>query len=280
VAATSAPASLPPGKGSSNAPDDRSSAHQSSVLKNAITASSVSHSPQDSPRRAEDDAAERQAQQLIEQGNSLRDILRNQTRPSNLAVIKEPKTAILERPLEGSKTVLVADAEDEFQIVDTPGAWVHLQVSGISRGWVRRDQVDVPAPSAGGVSELENDPRTFDRGPTFQQTREEISVFPGKWEPLDGKKVKIIWIQPLNRKSFGTEPKLKLVKSVLRNSFNDASGATPPLAGVVVIFDSEDGGMAATTMVALQQWHAGHLPDVAFWKRCLLDPADAFKTGE
>lgn len=280
VSAPSAPTWLTPGDRSSHAPDAPSSTHQSSILKSRVTASSISHSPQDSPDRAEDDAAERRAQKLIVQGNSLRDILRNRTRPSNLAVIKESKTPILERPLEGSKTILIADAEDEFQIIDTVGDWVHVQVSGVSRGWLRRDQVDAPAASAASLSTPENDPPSFDRAPSFHQTREEILVFPGKWEPLDGKKVKIIWIQPLNQKSFGTEAKLKLVKSVFQNSLNDASGATPPLAGVVVILDSEDGGMAATTMATLQQWHARHLPDGAFWKRCLLDPADAFKAAE
>jgi hypothetical protein len=127
---------------------------------------------------------------------------------------------------------------------------------------------------------LENDPRSFDRAPAFQQTREEVSVFPGKWEPLDGKKVDIIWVQPSGQKSFGTEPKLNLVKTVLQKSYDKVSGSTPSVAGVVVILDSEDGGMAAATMAALQQWHAGHLPDGAFWKRCLLDPADVFKPGE
>jgi hypothetical protein len=182
--------------------------------------------------------------------------------------------------MEGSKAVLVADAEDEFQIVDTTGEWVHVQVSGLSRGWVRREQVDMPSASAASLSTLEQDPATFDRAPGFQQTREEVSVFPGKWEPLDGKKVKIIWVQPSDKKSFGTEPKLNLVKTVFKKSFGDVGTTTPAIAGVVVILDSEDGGMAATTMAALQQWHAGHLPDDAFWKRCLLDPAEAFKTGE
>jgi hypothetical protein len=73
---------------------------------------------------------------------------------------------------------------------------------------------------------------------------------------------------------------LNLVKSVLRKAYPEASSATPPVAGVVVILDSEDGGMAAATMAALQQWHAGHLPDRAFWKRCWLDPAEAFKVME
>jgi hypothetical protein len=181
--------------------------------------------------------------------------------------------------MDGSKVVLVAEAEDEFQIVDTTGEWVHVQVSGLSRGWVRRGQVDMPSATTASLSTLENDPVTFDRAPAFQQTREEVSVFPGKWEPLDGKKVKIIWVQPSDKKSFGTEPKLNLVKTVFKKSF-DGAATTPAVAGVVVILDSEDGGMAAATMAALQQWHAGHLPDGAFWKRCLLDPADAFKTAD
>lgn len=182
--------------------------------------------------------------------------------------------------MEGSKVVLVADAEDEFQVVDTTGEWVHVQVSGISRGWLRRDQVDMPSATTASLSTLEQDPAAFDRSPAFQQTREEVSVFPGKWEPLDGKKVKIIWVQPSDKKSFGTQPKLNLVKRVFKNSFADIANTTPSVAGIVVILDSEDGGMAATTTAALQQWHAGHLPDGAFWKRCLLDPAETFKTAE
>ena len=252
-------------------------APSSSYAASSLLQSLATPTGQVSAVHSNDSSAEQRARQLIEQGNSFRDILHNQTRPANLAVIKTAKTPLLEKPTEGSKTVLLADAEDEFQIVDSAGDWVHVQVSGISRGWVRRDQVDMPPAARGNLSELENDPRSFERPPAFQQTHEEVSVFPGKWEPLDGKKVKIIWIQPAGQKSFGAEHKLNLVKSVLRKTYSDVSGTTPTLAGVVVILDSEDGGMAAATMSALQQWHAGHLPDGAFWKRCLLDPADAFR---
>jgi hypothetical protein len=45
---------------------------------------------------------------------------------------------------------------------------------------------------------------------------------------------------------------------------------------VVVIFDLEDGGMAATTLTAIQQWKAGTLSDQAFWRRCFLDPPETF----
>jgi hypothetical protein len=238
------------------------------------------------PRSAEsatttqDSATEKRIQQLTAEGNSLRDILRNQSRPSNLAVIKAARTPILEKPLEGSKLLLTADAEDEFQIVDTAGDWVHVQVSGLSRGWVRRSEVDVPTGSDQSLSAMENDPRTSDRPPSFQETREEVSVFPGKWEPLDGKKVKIIWVQPSGSKSFGSAQKFTVLKSVLHKSYPQASSSTPPVAGIVIILDSEDGGMAAAPMAALQQWQAGHLADSAFWKRCWLDPAEAFKDSE
>lgn len=250
-----------------------------SVFHDALVTAPAPH-PAERTVPTEDSGAEKRIQQLTAEGETLREVLHNQSRPSNLAVIRNSKTPLLERPMDGAKVVMVADAEDEFQIVDTTGDWVHVQVSGLSRGWVRRDQVEMPSATTASLSSLEQDPNTFDRAPKFQQTREEVSVFPGKWEPLDGKKVKIIWVQPSDKKSFGTEPKLNLVKSVFKNSFGDAAQTSPPVAGLVVILDSEDGGMAATTMAVLQQWHAGHLPDGAFWKRCLLDPAEVFKTAE
>jgi hypothetical protein len=261
-------------------PDSPSNAQTgASVFRDALSTAPAAK-PSAGATRTEDSASEQRIQQLTTEGETLREVLRNQSRPSNLAVVRNSKTQLLDRPLEGSKVVLVAQAEDEFQVVDTTGEWVHVQISGLSRGWVRRDQVDVPPATTASLSAREQDPATFDRAPAFQQTREEISVFPGKWEPLDGKKVKIIWVQPSDKKSFGTEPKLNLVKTVLKKSFGDVAKTTPPVAGVVVILDSEDGGMAAATMAALQQWQAGHLPDGAFWKRCLLDPAETFKTAE
>jgi hypothetical protein len=260
-----------------SAPESPSTAHSSSVFKSPR---GISPPPPGTPSTSnpKDAATEKRIQELTEQGNTLREILRNQTRPDNLAVIKAPHTALLERPVEGSKVVLLADAEDEFQIVDTTADWVHVQVSGIARGWVRRGQVDVPQAVSGSLGTLENDPRTFEQ-PSFHETREEVSLFPGKWQPLDGKKVKIIWVAPQDSKAFGNAPRLNLVKSVFRKAYPDVSEKTD-VAGVVVILDSEDGGMAATTLASLQQWQAGHLPDKSFWKRCWLDPAEAFKFEE
>ncbi|PYX86394.1 MAG: hypothetical protein DMG68_15475, partial [Acidobacteria bacterium] len=66
-------------------------------------------------------------------------------------------------------------------------------------------------------------------------------------------------------------------RRIFRKEYPEVAKTVPSVAGVVVVFDSQDGGMAAATLATLQQWHAGHLTDDAFWKRCWLDPEDAFK---
>jgi hypothetical protein len=83
-------------------------------------------------------------------------------------------------------------------------------------------------------------------------------------------------VQPLTQDQFGSELRWNLAKSVFRKADAGAPTDTNELAGVVVIFDSQDGGMAAATLANLQQWRAGHLSDEAFWKRCWRDPAEAF----
>ena len=66
-----------------------------------------------------------------------------------------------------------------------------------------------------------------------------------------------------------------------RNTPNYTQAPTTAV-GVVVIFDSEDGGMVAATLPTLQQWKAGTLSDQAFWRRCFFDPPEIFtsKTGQ
>ena len=101
-------------------------------------------------------------------------------------------------------------------------------------------------------------------------------MFPGNWAPLRGKTVKIIWVHPSGRMNDDGD-RVKFAKSMFKKAYPEVSKTPSELAGVVVVFDAEDGGMAAATMASLQQWSAGHLSDTAFWKECWLDPADAFK---
>src|SRR5207244_9869066 len=57
------------------------------------------------------------------------EIIRNQSHPDNLVSIRASQTPVLAKPLAGAQVLFLADAEDEFQLVDTTGSWVHVQVS-------------------------------------------------------------------------------------------------------------------------------------------------------
>jgi hypothetical protein len=48
---------------------------------------------------------------------------------------------------------------------------------------------------------------------------------------------------------------------------------------VVLIFDSSDGGMMATTLVTLQQWKTGALSDAALWHQTFFDPPEVFNSS-
>jgi hypothetical protein len=48
--------------------------------------------------------------------------------------------------------------------------------------------------------------------------------------------------------------------------------------GLVVIFDSADGGIAGATLASIQQLAKGEISEEAFWKQCYLDPAETFQS--
>ena len=230
------------------------------------------------PSRAESSAiakeqSDEHLQELLREEKSLEEILQNQARPNNLVAIKKNQTPVYARPVETSKVLFLADAEDEFQEVEESGLWVHVQVSGIARGWIQRSQVELPGDAVAGspVDEKSGDKVLF------RQTREETAVFPGDWEPLRGKQVKIVWVQPSGMEKTDQDSRRNFAKRIFRTQYPELTKILPSVAGLVVVFDSQDGGMAAATLATLQQWQAGHLTDDAFWKRCWLDPADAFK---
>jgi len=226
--------------------------------------------------KASPSADDQRVQRLAQEARNLEDILHNQAHPQNLVSIKQSHTPVYDRPLDEAKVLFFADANDEFQIVDTAGSWVHVQISGISRGWIKRTQIELPgSPGVSDTALTTNN--SVEQPASFGPIREETSIFPGNWSALRGKTVKVIWVQPAPRNSPSQSSKIELAKSVFRKSYPQLSQSKSNLAGVVVVFDSEDGGMAAATAASLQQWNAGHLSDNAFWKQCWLDPADAFQ---
>ena len=116
----------------------------------------------------------------------------------------------------------------------------------------------------------------------FQVTREETAPFPGDWEPLRGRNVKIISVQKIqeNEKNGGAQAKLEFAKSLLDKNYAELAGRSHELSGVVLIFDSVDGGMIAATLATVEAWRAGTLSDAALWHRCFFDPPETFSVSD
>ena len=112
----------------------------------------------------------------------------------------------------------------------------------------------------------------------FRVSREETALFPGDWEPLRNKTVKIISVQKTDESSQigGAKLKLEFAKSLLDKNYGELEKKADTLAGIVLIFDSADGGMIATTAGTLQQWKAGKLSDSALWHQSYFDPPETF----
>ena len=90
--------------------------------------------------------------------------------------------------------------------------------------------------------------------------------------------MKIVSVEKTDEGAKESSPQLRLefVKSVLDRDYPELAQKTQELAGIVLIFDSADGGMIAATFETLQQWKAGKLSDAALWHQCFFDPPEIF----
>jgi len=209
--------------------------------------------------------------------DSLEEILKNQAHPKNLVAVKKSGTPVVASASLTAKTLFLASAHDEFEMLDFNRDWVHVRISGLSRGWIWRNNLEMPdsvpdsdaPPVAGAVPTAAE---------LFRISREEIALFPGDWGPLRGKNVKIVSVEKNdeNGKDSGPQLRLEFVKSVLDRDYAELAQKPQELAGIVVIFDSADGGMIAATFPTLQQWKAGTLSDAALWHQCFFDPPETF----
>lgn len=229
--------------------------------------------------------ADRHADDLDKEAKSLEEILRNQSHPNNLGAVRKPGTPVLVSPSEGAKVLFLADAEDEFEILDSNESWVHVRISGLSRAWIRRSSLEMPdsspdeaAPEAPAAPPPPAAPAASNREP-FQIETEQTASFPGNWQPLRGKIVRIISIQkPADSTAdSGPQAKLAFVKGLFEKEYAELTQSSSTAAGIVVVFDSVDGGMAAATLPVLREWKAGTLSEEALWRRCYLDPPEVFR---
>jgi hypothetical protein len=215
--------------------------------------------------------------QLKSDLEALQEIQHNQAHPRNLVIVKKSGTPVLARPVEASKVLFTAAADDEFEFIEAEGEWFHIQISGASRGYIRRSQVESMDPRWNTPAET---PKTATASaPTFKVTREEKGAFPGTWAPLKSKTVKIFWVQPVDSPATSTTPDEKLVftKSLFQRAWNDSKQSPNAVAGVVVVFDTSDGGQVSTTIPILQNWMEGKIAEPLFWRQCTIDPPELFK---
>jgi len=212
---------------------------------------------------------------LEAQIRNLEEILRNQAHPNNLVAVKKSGTAVVATPSLTAKALFLASAHDEFEMLDFNSDWVHVRISGLSRGWIWRNSLEMPEGIPDTASRSGSGP-TAAAAQLFHVTREETAAFPGDWQPLRGKSVKILSIEKNEGTSAdtGLTMRLEFAKSLLDKNYNDLAQKTDTVAGIVLIFDSADGGMIAATTPAMQQWKAGALSDSAFWHQCFFDPPE------
>ncbi|MGC2245938.1 MAG: hypothetical protein WA609_04990, partial [Terriglobales bacterium] len=144
----------------------------------------------------------------------------------------------------------------------------------LSRGWIWRTSLEMPE----GIPDV---PPSVPTAPTvadlFEVSREEMAQFPGDWAPLRGKTVKIISVQKIreDEKAGGASAKLEFAKSLLDRRYDELA-KSPDVAGLVLIYDSADGGMIAATTGTIRKWKAGGLTDAALWHQCYFDPPETF----
>lgn len=245
---------------------------------NTFSSSRSSSSSSAAPLPQPNGASNKGAADLRAEVASLEEVLKNQAHPRNLVAVKKSGTPILASPSLSGKTLFLASAHDEFEMLDFSTDWVHVRISGLSRGWIWRTSLEMPE----GISDVPQavSPAGLSAADVFHVSREETAQFPGDWEPLRGKSVKIISVQKIreDQPGGGARAKLEFAKSQLDKSYEELA-KSPDLSGLVLIFDSADGGMIAATMLTIQRWKAGTLTDAALWHQCYFDPPETFSVA-
>jgi hypothetical protein len=225
------------------------------------------------------EAEEKHMRSLNEELQGLEEVKKNQAHPLNLVTVKKPGTPVMARAGEESRVLFKAAVNDEFEFLDAESEWVHVQISGVSRGYIRRSALELPEMIAARLEQTTKAESAAKQAP-FRVEREENSVFPGGWEALKGKTVKIYTVQPVSQdpKETGARAKLNFAGSLMQKFVGDMTPDAPGADGVVVIFDSADGGIVGATLASVQQLANGEISEEAFWKQCYLDPPETFQS--
>lgn len=226
--------------------------------------------------RAKRAAEDKHLQELNTELQNLQEIQRHQDHPTNLIVVKKTGTPVFAHA-GGAQVLFNAAADDEFEFLDAESEWIHVQISGASRGYLRRSGVDLPEGIAARLHAAEEN-NAGKQNEVFRVTRQETGVFPGNWEALRGAQVRIFTVQPVSpdARQSGPAAKSKFAKSFFQKFAADNPQSVGEPAGVVIIFDSADGGIAAAPLGAIRQMAAGTVSRDNFLKACYLEPPESF----
>ena len=276
VPAPNQSATVPTGAAPPPAPSSKSP--DTSRPFSSSASQSLAAQERESMRAPSQRTAEKSTSPLQAEAKNLEEILKNQAHPKNLVAVKKSGTPVVNTPSLSAKPQFLASMHDEFELLDFNADWVHVRISGLSRGWIWRNSVEMPE----GIPDTSASTSTLaPAADLFHVIREETAPFPGDWAPLRGKSVKIISVQKIedSAKEAGPKERIEYAKYLFEKNYKELAQKTQEQAGIVVIFDSADGGMIAATMSTLQQWKAGTLSDAALWHQCFFDPPETFDSA-
>src|ERR1700675_3808192 len=159
--------------------------------------------------RSEREAEEKRMHSLNVELQGLEEVKKNQAHPVNLVTGKRAGTPVMARADEESRVLFKAAVNDEFEFLDAESEWIHVQISGVSRGYIRSSALELPELIAERLDQAAKSEAAA-KQPAFRVEREENSVFPGDWEPQKGKTVKIYTVQPVSQDPKETDAHAKL----------------------------------------------------------------------
>ncbi len=185
--------------------------------------------------------------------------------------VARPGVAILGAPQVKASVVLRAQRDDEFEVAERRGAWLQVKLDDGKSGWVRSAEVegmpteDSAASKGGPVS-------------GFSVIREMTSTFSGDLPRLKGKTALYVWARPEGSSlNVQANRKFPFAESVFMQRYQEVThGANAAVAGIVVIFLDQAGGIVAASLDDIRQWADGNLSQHAFAEKCSLDPPSAF----
>jgi hypothetical protein len=220
---------------------------------------------------------ERRVQQLTTELNNLKEIQHNQVRPQDMVAVTRAGTPVYAKASEDSRVLFQATVNDEFEYLDSDKGWIHIGISGDSRGYLREGTVLLPDSVIARQTNQERSPESTFTG--FQIEQEQIGTFPSDWATLKGKTVKIFMVRPISQDTKETGPTMRLEYSLalFQKGLKESTSVTPTPEGVVVIFDAADGGIAAATLADIQKYTSGAITRSSFWAQNYLDPPEAFR---